>query len=114
MSDAIKDLIRRKAEAAGIDPMHALTMASIETGGTFNPGLTSPTGSGKTEMAKALLARARSPLALCHTRVLLQQTVRRVPRARVMTIQSLLAAGAGGDKRRASLSRFDMCFIDEF
>jgi hypothetical protein len=44
MSEAIKDLIRRKAEAAGIDPLHALTMASIETGGTFNPGLTSPTG----------------------------------------------------------------------
>ena len=33
----IKDMIRRKAIAAGIDPVHALTMASIETGGTFDP-----------------------------------------------------------------------------
>ncbi len=31
----IKDLIRRKAIAAGMDPLHALTMASIES--SFNP-----------------------------------------------------------------------------
>lgn len=35
--DEIKALIRKKALEAGIDPTHALTMASIETGGTFDP-----------------------------------------------------------------------------
>jgi hypothetical protein len=38
------DLISRKAREAGIDPTHALTMASIETGGKFDPQAVSPTG----------------------------------------------------------------------
>lgn len=35
--EEIKALIRKKAIDAGIDPTQALTMASIETGGTFDP-----------------------------------------------------------------------------
>lgn len=38
--DEVKALIVQKAKAAGIDPLHALTVASIETGGTFDPNST--------------------------------------------------------------------------
>ncbi len=40
----IRKLIAQKAIAAGMDPNHALTMASIETGGKFDPRAVSPTG----------------------------------------------------------------------
>lgn len=77
------------------------------------PLLVAPTGAGKTEMAKALLSGFRSPCVIVHTDVLFEQTARRIPMARVYTIQSLVTAGASGDLRRAGLARHDACFIDE-
>ncbi len=77
------------------------------------PLLVAPTGAGKTEMAKALLSEFRSPCVIVHTDVLFEQTARRIPSARVYTVQSLVAAGASGDLRRAGLARHDACFIDE-
>lgn len=77
------------------------------------PLLVAPTGAGKTEMATALLKPFRSPCVLVHTDVLFEQTVRRIPNARVYTVQSLVAAGDSGDVRRAGLARHDACFIDE-
>lgn len=43
----IQALIRRRAIEAGIDPTHAMTMASIETGGTFNPKAVNRAGTHK-------------------------------------------------------------------
>ena len=43
----IKSLIRRRAIEAGIDPTHAMTMASIETGGKFDPKAVNPAGTHK-------------------------------------------------------------------
>lgn len=77
------------------------------------PLLVAPTGAGKTEMAKALLSPFRSPCVIVHTDVLFEQTARRIPMARVYTVQSLVAAGDSGDVRRAGLARHDACFIDE-
>jgi superfamily II DNA or RNA helicase len=77
------------------------------------PLLVAPTGAGKTEMAKALLSPFRSPCVIVHTDVLFEQTARRIPMARVYTVQSLVAAGSSGDLRRAGLARHDACFIDE-
>lgn len=45
--DEIKALIRKRAVEAGIDPTHALTMASIETGGKFDPGAVNNAGTHK-------------------------------------------------------------------
>lgn len=45
--DEIKSLIRKRAVEAGIDPTHALTMASIETGGTFDPKSVNKAGTHK-------------------------------------------------------------------
>lgn len=75
--------------------------------------LVAPTGAGKSEMAAAILAEAKAPLALVHTRVLYGQTVRRFPGVAVGTIQGLLAKGVAGDRRRARLTRYDAVFIDE-
>lgn len=77
------------------------------------PLLVAPTGAGKTEMAKALLSSFRSPCVLVHTDVLFEQTARRIPMARVYTVQSLVTAGDSGDLRRAGLARHDAAFIDE-
>jgi len=43
----IQALIRRRAIEAGIDPTHAMTMASIETGGTFDPKAVNKAGTHK-------------------------------------------------------------------
>ncbi len=43
----IQSLIRRRAVEAGIDPTHAITMASIETGGTFDPKAVNKAGTHK-------------------------------------------------------------------
>ncbi len=77
------------------------------------PLLVAPTGAGKTEMAKDLLSGFRSPCVIVHTDVLFEQTARRIPSARVYTVQSLVAAGASGDARRQGLSRHDCAFLDE-
>lgn len=77
------------------------------------PLLVAPTGAGKTEMSKALLSGFRSPCAIVHTDVLFEQTARRVPTARVYTIQGLIAEGDAGTRRRAGLIRHDAAFIDE-
>ena len=77
------------------------------------PLLVAPTGAGKTEMAKTLLSPFRSPCVIVHTDVLFEQTARRIPMARVYTVQGLVAAGESGDLRRAGLARHDACFIDE-
>jgi DNA repair protein RadD len=77
------------------------------------PLLVAPTGAGKTEMAKALLSPFRSPCVIVHTDVLFEQTARRIPSARVYTVQSLIAEGASGDMRRAGLARHDCVFLDE-
>jgi DNA repair protein RadD len=77
------------------------------------PLLVAPTGAGKTEMSKALLQPFRSPCALVHTDVLFEQTARRIPNARVYTVQSLISEGQSGDLRRAGLLRHDACFLDE-
>lgn len=76
--------------------------------------LVAPTGAGKSEMALAVLRRAGG-MALCivHTRVLLEQTRRRFPDCTVLTIQSLVAKGRAGDKRRERLARHPVVFIDE-
>ena len=72
-----------------------------------------PNGAGKSEIAKALLAPARSPLALVHTRTLYGQTARRFPNVSVGTVQGLLAKGPAGDRRRARLAAHDRIFLDE-
>lgn len=81
--------------------------------GKNRPLLVAPTGAGKTEMARMLLAPAVSPMAIVHTETLFEQTVRRMPGCRVYTVQSLIAPGPKGDQRRAGLARHDMCFSDE-
>lgn len=73
-----------------------------------------PTGSGKSEIASAVMRNAERPLALVHTRVLLDQTQRRIPFATVATIQSLLDNGGQAASRRRSLAaEHDMVWIDE-
>jgi DNA repair protein RadD len=81
--------------------------------GKKRPLIVLPTGGGKTEVATSLLAPARSPMAIVHTDTLLEQTARRIPRARVYTIQALTKPGAAGDRRRELLRRHDRCFVDE-
>lgn len=81
--------------------------------GKRRPLIVAPTGSGKTEMSKALLEEARAPMAIVHTRTLFEQTARRIPSVRVYTLQGLLAAGAKGDQRRAALARHDLAWFDE-
>lgn len=84
--------------------------------------LVAPTGAGKSEMALATIRRALAELrpgvgigALCivHTKVLLEQTRRRFPTCTVLTIQSLVAKGHKGDRRRERLARHPVVFIDE-
>lgn len=77
------------------------------------PLLVAPTGAGKTEMSKAILEPFRFPMAVVHTETLFEQTARRVPNARIYTVQSLIAPGAAGDRRRAGLKRHDCAWMDE-
>lgn len=72
-----------------------------------------PTGAGKTEIAKSLLLQGEDPAAVVHTRVLRQQTERRVPRAMTCTVQSLLPDSSRADSRRERIGRCDMVFGDE-
>jgi DNA repair protein RadD len=75
--------------------------------------LIAPTGAGKTVMAEELLKPAKFGLCLVHTKVLLEQTAKRIPNAITTTVQSLIAEGAAGDKRRERLKQHDIVFIDE-
>lgn len=75
--------------------------------------LVAPCGAGKTEMARALLDRAKRPTMTVHTNTLKDQTRRRVPRAWVPSVQSLVHPGAAGDARRAKFARADMVVNDE-
>jgi superfamily II DNA or RNA helicase len=97
-------------------PYQETAVAAVQAAwdaGKLCPLLVAPTGAGKTEMSKALLAPFRSPCVIVHTDVLFEQTARRIPKARVYTVQSLVAEGQPGDMRRAGLARHDACFIDE-
>src|SRR5690606_22228677 len=97
-------------------PYQAAATGSVRgswAAGKKRPLLVAPTGAGKTQMAEALLQSATLPMAIVHTDVLLEQTARRIPSARVYTIQSLIAKGTQADLRRLRLKRHDMCFIDE-
>jgi len=97
-------------------PYQEIAVAGIRSAwdaGRQCPLLVAPTGAGKTEMAKALLTPFRSPCVIVHSDVLFDQTVRRIPSARVYTVQSLIAEGASGESRRAGLVRHDAAFIDE-
>lgn len=97
-------------------PYQAAAIGSVRgswAAGKKRPLLVAPTGAGKTQMAEALLQSAQLPMAIVHTDVLLEQTARRIPSARVYTIQSLIAKGTQADLRRLRLKRHDMCFIDE-
>jgi superfamily II DNA or RNA helicase len=72
-----------------------------------------PTGAGKTEIAKSLLLQAQDPAAVVHTKVLRQQTEKRVPRALTCTVQSLLPDSSRAESRRQRIGRCDMVFGDE-
>jgi superfamily II DNA or RNA helicase len=77
------------------------------------PLIVAPTGAGKTEIAKMAMAPFHAPMGLVHTETLFEQTLRRCPNVRVYTIQSLIAKGTAADRRRALLSRHDVCWVDE-
>jgi superfamily II DNA or RNA helicase len=66
-----------------------------------------PTGSGKTHVAAMLLHGARNPLAIVHTRTLLDQTRRRMPGVTVLTVQAATRMPAG------ALAAHDVVFEDE-
>jgi superfamily II DNA or RNA helicase len=66
-----------------------------------------PTGSGKTHVAAMLLHGARNPLAVVHTRTLLDQTARRMPGVTVVTVQ------AATRMPPAALAAHDVIFEDE-
>jgi DNA repair protein RadD len=97
-------------------PYQAATHAAVNqfwAEGKLFPLVIAPTGAGKTEISKMILADFRSPMAVVHTITLFEQTARRVPQARVYTLQSLLAPGPKGDARRAGLARHDVAWFDE-
>lgn len=85
--------------------------------------LVMPTGAGKSETALGTMREAlkeyvewpanETGLVLVHTKVLTAQSRRRFQGMDVLRIQSLIAKGAAGDRRRASLVRYKVCFIDE-
>lgn len=77
------------------------------------PLVIAPTGAGKTEISKMILADFKSPMAVVHTTTLFEQTARRVPQARVYTLQGLIAPGVKGDARRQGLARHDVVWFDE-
>lgn len=83
-----------------------------EAGKRF-PLVIAPTGAGKTETAKMILAPYRAPMAIVHTMTLFQQTMRRCPDVRVYTLQSLIAKGVKADARRQGLARHDCAWFDE-
>lgn len=72
-----------------------------------------PTGAGKTVIAEELLRDGKLPLALTHTKVLRQQTMRRIPNCMSMTIQGLLPDSPNGNRNRELARRADVVFIDE-
>jgi DNA repair protein RadD len=72
-----------------------------------------PTGAGKTVIAESLLETNEHPLAVVHTRVLREQTAKRIPGTRVCTIQSLLPDTAKAESRRDLARRAKMVFGDE-
>lgn len=97
-------------------PYQISTRAALHafwTAGMLFPLLIAPTGAGKTEISKMVLADFKSPMAVVHTRTLFEQTARRIPGVRVYTLQGLLAPGKAGDARRAGLVRHDVAFFDE-
>lgn len=81
--------------------------------GKLFPLVVAPTGAGKTEISKMIVADFQSPMAIVHTKTLLRQTMRRMPGVRVYTLQGLLAKGPAADARRAGLARHDVLFLDE-
>lgn len=66
-----------------------------------------PTGGGKTFTAGLCLQGASSPLAIVHTRTLLDQTRARLPHVRVMTVQAAVRLPVG------ALAGHDRIFEDE-
>jgi DNA repair protein RadD len=97
-------------------PYQATTLAALLgfwAAGNLFPLIIAPTGAGKTEISKMALAEFQSPMAVVHTRTLFEQTARRIPTARIYTLQSLLAKGPKADRLRAGLVRHDVAFFDE-
>jgi len=77
------------------------------------PLVVSPTGTGKTEISKMLLAPFRMPMALVHTETLFGQTCTRAPNVRPYTPHSLITDSDACKRRWDKIARHDVCWIDE-
>lgn len=77
------------------------------------PLVCSPTGSGKTYMARMRLREARRPAAITHTKTLRDQTIENIPECEVFMVQGLLARGPKGAARRMRLSKSGLIWVDE-
>ncbi len=77
------------------------------------PLAVSPTGSGKTFMARMRLRESRRPAAITHTKTLRDQTIENIPECEVFMVQGLLAKGPKGAARRHRLSKSGLIWVDE-
>lgn len=89
--------------------------------------LVAPTGAGKTRMARNIIrkylvalaalsplpATSRGAMILAHTVVLREQNTANIPGVPVVTIQSLIAPGHMGNRRRELLQHYHCFFVDE-
>jgi superfamily II DNA or RNA helicase len=75
--------------------------------------LVAPTGAGKSRMSAECMRPAAKGLVLTHTTILREQSKATLPGCHVATIQSLVAKGESGQRRREALKHYDRFFIDE-
>lgn len=78
------------------------------------PLVCSPTGSGKTFMARMRIRHATRAVGIVHTKVLRDQAQSEIPElAEVFLIQGLLAKGPDAARRRERLQKSDLVWVDE-
>lgn len=75
--------------------------------------IVAPTGAGKTVIAESLLEETVTPVGVVHTRVLREQTAKRIPGCKVITIQSLLPDSPRAESMREYARRATRLFGDE-